>query len=175
MGKLFENAYDSAVGEVKDFEGQMNDLGVKVERPNKKTAKAVSPWLKPFKTNSAKGIKGLSISQSYIGFSNESYEKLKRQMNDSGDVRIIIRVVEYEGAMTILIKADADGYKLNKYNKTGTWRVASKNVTDYINEAGVKIGRYRMEQLKDSSFLALYERGLPGQERVNDNVSTIKS
>ncbi len=132
----------------RSFEDQMEELGVAVERKNQKTARAKSGWLKPYFNL---GNKGLTVSKARVSISEDIASKIESK-------KITLMVVDYEGCPAIAFKEDPQGYKLYKPKKGKSFRIMmGADLKKVFTEHGIKQGKYRVEQLRDGTFLAVWE------------------
>lgn len=141
--------------EEESFEAQMADLDVPIERPNKKEARAVTPWL----TRRNPGIKpfeGIRLMRSYLAISIKVAEKLAQEAGD-GVPRAALRVIEYEGKKALALKYDPRGYTISiKSVNHSLCRITTAAVIETLHEAGLQMGRYKVKKIS-GGYLAVPE------------------
>lgn len=145
-----------SVDDDRTFEEQMNDLGVKVERVNNKiTAKAVTPWLKPWYYGEGCTKSFMRIRATYISLSEDIFTELLKLAGDD-QVKLVLRVINYECKKALEFRYDAAGYAVHSHKRS--WKITMPpKLKRVLTEHGVKEGAYKIERLKNGSYLAVLD------------------
>ncbi len=141
---------DNVIPENETFEQQMKDLDVPIE---KKSAKALTGWIKARNCGEKNAVKEMRISTTVITFSPKATKLFELE---KGEYRFAVCIVDFEGKPALLFKPDAKGIKLKHYGGQAYQAAITKPIGLAFAEHGVKKGCYTINAIKNG-YLAVPE------------------
>ena len=135
-GKLLDHPNDD-----RNFEEQMQDLGVEVKRQSNVLRNMT--WLSTRGKATPLGNR-ISVNKSYIKLGGEAYTALTEA---GGGEKLRFATAEYMGQKVIVIKTDKAGYKIYR-NKQGYAKTGSPAITAMIEDKGLPLGFYTVKKAK---------------------------
>jgi len=151
MAKIFDLPESE---EERNFEEQMSDLGVTVEKAGKKTAHVLSDWLKPGNAG-GQHIYDMSVRKNHIAIKPKWAQKIA---GNKTKMKLTFRIVRFEGKTALLFKESNLGFSTKKPPiENRAWHMSvSPALKAEFEKYGVSYGHYKISIVKDG-YLATLE------------------
>lgn len=136
----------------RDFEEQMNDLNVPIEKTGeKKSAKALTGWVTA-RGNST--VRDMRINKTILSFSSKAAKMFEVE---PGLYRFSFKLVDYGGGVALFLRPDKRGIKLKKYDRSLCYITTyTRQMKNLFKEHNVKMGDYKINKV-DQGWLAVYD------------------
>lgn len=136
------------------FEKQMADLGVPIEKVNKKSARVLSDWIMPGNTGGRHSY-DLSLRKNRISINSKLAARIA---GDKTKIKLAFRVIEFEGKPALLFRENKSGFSLKRPGiETRAWQVnLSPGLKAELEKYGVEYGHYTVNIVKDN-YMAVHD------------------